>query len=204
MKSALAHLQFETIHPFLDGNGRVGRLLITFLLCQRQVLRRPLLYLSHYLKRNKAEYYDRLTAIRQAGDWEGWLNYFLRGVSEASLEATDTARKILDLRERHRERLQEVTSTANALLLLDQLYQQPITTVSLVTRWLEVSFATANKLVAQFVAAGLLDEMTGFGRNRRFAYRPYLDLFQPSLQQPESEPAAGSTERTASKPRRGR
>ena len=87
----LAHAQFETIHPFLDGNGRVGRLLITFLLCEREILHRPLLYLS-YLKANRIEYYDRLTAIRMDGDWEGWIKFFLRGVAEVSVEATKTAR----------------------------------------------------------------------------------------------------------------
>ena len=95
----LAHAQFETIHPFLDGNGRVGRLLISFLLCQREILVKPVLYLSHYFTRHRAEYYERLQAIRDTGDWEGWLAFFLRGVASVSLEATDTARRILALRE---------------------------------------------------------------------------------------------------------
>src|SRR5208337_73349 len=101
----LAHAQFETIHPFLDGNGRVGRLLVTFLLCQKHALGRPLLYLSHYLKKHRAEYYDRLMAIRNDGDWEGWLKFFVRGVYEVSQEATETARQILGLREEHRRLL---------------------------------------------------------------------------------------------------
>jgi Fic family protein len=102
LQCGLAHAQFETIHPFLDGNGRVGRLLVTFLLCQRQALGRPLLYLSHYLKEHRAEYYDRLTAIRTDGEWEGWLKFFVRGVYEVSREATETARNILRLKEKHR------------------------------------------------------------------------------------------------------
>jgi Fic family protein len=103
---ALVHAQFETIHPFLDGNGRVGRLLITFLLCHRGSLHRPLLYLSAYLKAHRLEYYDRLTAIREKGDWEDWLAFFLRGVAETADEATWTARDILNLRDEHRSRVQ--------------------------------------------------------------------------------------------------
>jgi Fic family protein len=99
----LVHAQFETIHPFLDGNGRVGRLLITFLLCQQNILQQPLLYLSYYLKAHRQEYYDRLDAIRHQGDWEGWLKFFLRGVSEVSQEATQTARNILALHEAQRQ-----------------------------------------------------------------------------------------------------
>jgi Fic family protein len=186
----LVHAQFETIHPFLDGNGRVGRLLVTFLLCQRGVLRQPLLYLSLFLKRTKAEYYDRLTAIRESGDWEGWLRYFLRGVSEVSLEATDTARQILSLYENHKAVLQQRVGTSNALLLLDHLFQQPITTVNLVAERLEITFVTANKLVNEFAKAGLLIEQTGRGRNRRFGYEPYINLFQPSMKPPASEPTA--------------
>src|SRR5579884_3180227 len=115
----LAHAQFETIHPFLDANGRVGRLLITFLLVFRGVLQRPLLYLSVYLKRNRAEYYDRLMAIRNSGDWESWLGFFLTGVAQTAEEATATARAILDLREEHRHRVQEQTAGVNGLRLLE-------------------------------------------------------------------------------------
>jgi Fic family protein len=103
--TGLAHAQFETIHPFLDGNGRVGRLLITFLLCQRNVLHRPLLYLSHYLKVRRTEYYDRLMAIRDDGNWEGWMKFFLRGVEEVSEEAINSSRQIFAMREQHRELL---------------------------------------------------------------------------------------------------
>ncbi|HET7038074.1 MAG TPA: Fic family protein, partial [Thermomicrobiaceae bacterium] len=115
VRCGLAHAQFETIHPFLDGNGRVGRLLITFLLCYHGVLHRPLLYLSYYLKRNRAEYYARLMAIRGAGDWEGWLKFFLEGVAEAAEEATETAQAIVRLREAHRSLLQEHGVSANGL-----------------------------------------------------------------------------------------
>ncbi|MGH7747702.1 MAG: Fic family protein, partial [Candidatus Dormibacteria bacterium] len=112
---ALAHAQFETIHPFLDGNGRIGRLLITFLLCHEKVLQRPVLYLSHYLKQHRASYYDRLMAIRFAGDWEGWLRFFLTGVGEVAREAEQTARQIVQLRESIRKSAQAARMSVSAL-----------------------------------------------------------------------------------------
>jgi Fic family protein len=176
----LAHAQFETIHPFLDGNGRVGRLLITFLLCQRGVLQRPLLYLSHYLKTRRAEYYDRLMAIRNDGDWEGWLKFFVRGVDEVSREATETARTILNLREVHRQTIAtRLGGSANGLQLLEILFEQPIVTIRTVEERLRCVYVTASKLVDQFVGLGLLKEITGFQRNRRYRYEPYLALFEP-------------------------
>jgi Fic family protein len=181
IQCGLAHAQFETIHPFLDGNGRVGRLLITFLLCQREVLQRPLLYLSYYLKRHRAEYYDRLMAIRNDGDWEGWLKFFLRGVEEVSRDAAATARAILNLREGHRSAIMQRmgNSAANGLRLLDILYEQPITNVRTVERRLGCSYLTASRLVDQLVELQLLREITGGQRNRRYRYEPYLALFEP-------------------------
>lgn len=173
----LAHAQFETIHPFVDGNGRVGRLLITFMLVHHGVLHRPLLYLSHYLKQNRAEYYDRLTAIRRRGDWEGWLRFFLQGVAEVAEEATSTARSILALREAHRELIQDSLGV-NGLRLLDLLFERPLVNVNLVKDRLRVAFATANHLVAQFEAAGLVLEVTGGKRGRIFRYEPYLALWR--------------------------
>lgn len=127
----LAHAQFETVHPFFDGNGRVGRLLITFLLMHRGVLHRPLLYLSVYLKENRAEYYDRLTAIRRRGDWEGWLKFFLRGVAQTAAEATETAQRIFELRERHRSRVLDAHLGSNGLKLLSLLFASPLVNVKL-------------------------------------------------------------------------
>jgi Fic family protein len=176
----LAHAQFETIHPFLDGNGRIGRLLITFLLCERKILQRPLLYLSHYLKAHRIEYYDRLMAIRTDGDWEGWLKFFLRGIYEVSQSATATARSILNLRETHREIIgQKISSSNYGLRLLDLLFQQPIVTVRLVEEHLQCAYVTASKTVDQFVELGLLKEITGWQRNRLYRYEPYMALFQP-------------------------
>lgn len=178
----LVHAQFETIHPFMDGNGRVGRLLITFLLCEREVLQLPLLYLSYYLKAHRAEYYDRLMAIRNDGNWEGWLKFFLRGVHEVSQAATGTARAILALREQHRQLIAEhLEGSTNGLRLLDQLFEQPLVTVRLAEERLGCSYATAAKLVDSFAQLGLLRETTGWQRNRRFRYDPYLALFEPSL-----------------------
>jgi Fic family protein len=175
----LAHAQFETIHPFLDGNGRVGRLLITFLLCERQVLHRPLLYLSLFLKWHRAEYYDRLMAVRRDGDWEGWLKFFLRGVAEVSQSATETARAIMHLRETHRQWIGDKLAgrAALGLRLLDYLFEQPIVSVALVERRLECSFVTANRVVEQLAELKLLRETTGGQRNRRYRYEPYLALF---------------------------
>lgn len=180
IKAGLVHAQFETIHPFLDGNGRVGRLLITFLMCEQQVLQRPLLYLSYFFKRNRTEYYDRLQAVRDSGAWEPWLKFFLRGVYEVSHEATETAREIVNLREQHRElvRAKVRRGTAKALKLLENLYQRPVLNVKGASELVGLSFANANNLIETFVALGLLTEMTGNLRNRLFSYSPYLDLFQ--------------------------
>ena len=170
---ALAHAQFETIHPFIDGNGRVGRLLITFLLCQREILQRPLLYLSSYLKARRTEYYDRLMAVRLSGDWEGWIKFFLQGVFEVSQAATATARNILELREQHRQRVKVPA-------LLDYLFEQPLVSIHLVQNRLGCGYPTASKYVEQFVEQGILRETTGYLRNRRYRYDPYLSLFESS------------------------
>jgi Fic family protein len=176
--AGLAHAQFETIHPFLDGNGRVGRLLITFLLVHRGVLHRPLLYLSVYLKRHRAEYYDRLMAIRNSGDWESWLHFFLTGVAQTAEEANGTARAILELREEHRHRIQEQTTGVNGLRLLDILFERPLVHVNLVKDRLGISFVTANRLVEQLASLGMVEEITGRKRDRIFSYTPYVALFQ--------------------------
>lgn len=190
----LAHAQFETIHPFLDGNGRVGRLLITFLLCHRAVLHRPLLYLSVYLKRHKAEYYDRLMGIREGGNWEGWLRFFLRGVHDTATEATDTARNIVQLREQHTRLIQDHGLGVNGLRLLDLLLRRPIVNVNLVKDRLGISFATANNQVEQFERLRLLEETTGQQRNRIFRYSSYLSLFDEVVPAPDQDVPVQTTE----------
>lgn len=176
----LAHAQFETIHPFLDGNGRIGRLLITFLLTEKKLLARPVLYLSHYFKRHRAEYYERLQAVRDTGDWEGWLAFFLRGVTEVSREATQTAAAILRMRENYRVRITERLGRAagSAQRVMDRLFDHPIVNVATVRRWLSITPAGANQLVNRLVDIGLLREITGYARNRRFRFDPYLKLFE--------------------------
>lgn len=179
IKIGLIHAQFETIHPFLDGNGRMGRLLITFLLCQNGILQKPVLYISHYFKRHRTEYYERLQNVRDRGAWEEWLKFFLRGVTEVSGEATETARSVVGMREAHRNR---ITSTfgrtaANGLQILEALYRRPLITVNEIARALGVTYATANIIAGRFVDAGILFEITGRQRNRVFRYTPYIDLF---------------------------
>jgi len=180
VRVGLAHAQFETIHPFLDGNGRIGRLLITFLLVEKGLLSRPVLYLSHYFKRYRAEYYDRLQAVRDAGDWEGWLAFFLRGVAQVSREAVHTAAAILRMREQYRAKIVECLgrAAANAHRLMDKLFEHPIVTVATVRQWLNISSPAANNLVHRLTEIGLLKEITGFARNRRFRFDPYLRLFE--------------------------
>lgn len=183
----LAHAQFETIHPFLDGNGRVGRLLITFLLVHRGALRKPLLYLSYFFKLHRAEYYDRLMAIRRAGDWEGWLKFFLRGVATTSDEATYTAERIFELRERHRSLVLSENLGPNSLRLLSHLFARPIINVKLAATSLDAAFPTANRLISRFEELGLLREVTGQRRSRVFAYEPYLALFDDPRPSPEQD-----------------
>lgn len=132
VKIGLAHVQFESIHPFLDGNRRVGRLLIIFLLTESEILHKPVLYLSYYFKRHRQAYYDRLQAVRDHGDWEGWLAFFLRGVIEVSTEATETARRILALREEHRTLITEHLGRAagNGHKVIEELFDRPIVSVA--------------------------------------------------------------------------
>jgi len=180
IKIGLAHAQFETVHPFLDGNGRIGRLLITFLLCERNALKKPVLYLSHYFKQHRQEYYDRLQATREDGDWEGWLSFFLQGVTAVSVEAAETAKKILILREDHRRQINDQLGrmAGNGHRVLERLYEKPIVSVEDVRTITGSSFQAANVIVQRLVDIQILREMTGRARNRRFLYAPYVDLFR--------------------------
>jgi Fic family protein len=179
VKIGLAHAQFETIRPFLDGNGRVGRLLITFLLTECHALEKPVLYLSHYFRRHRQEYYDRLQSVRDHGDWESWLAFFLRGVTEVSREATETTRRVLMLRESHRSEIADRLGRAagGGHRVLESLFHRPILSVADVKELTGTSFAAANQLVARLTELGILREITGYSRNRRFRYEPYVRLF---------------------------
>jgi Fic family protein len=178
VKVGLVHSQFETIHPFLDGNGRVGRLLITFLLCERQIMRRPLLYLSRYFNQNREAYYEHLQAVRDSGHWERWLKFFLRGVQEVAEEATATAQTIVSMREEQRRLVGSHFGRGahKALLLLEGLYFRPHLSVAAASSITGLTFPNANALVAQFVELGLLVEVTGRRRDRRFIFEPYVDV----------------------------
>ena len=180
LKVGLVHAQFETIHPFLDGNGRVGRLLITFLLCEKRILSRPLLYLSYFFKKHRAEYYEHLQRVRDEGDWEGWLKFFLRGVEVVAKEATSKARRVVNMREEHRALIASDLGRAapNALTLLEKLFERPIVNVNEVAELTGTAFATANRVVESLEKLGLLIEITGQKRNRVYSYEPYLQLFQ--------------------------
>ncbi len=179
VRIGIAHAQFETIHPFLDGNGRVGRLLITFLLMNSGVLQKPVLYLSYFLKQNRPRYYELLQAIRDRGAWEAWLAFFLRGVSEVSAQASETARRILSLRENDRtliaERLGRAAGSGHRVL--EHLYERPIVSVNEVRDLIGFTYTAANQLVDRLVEIGVLEEITGQARNRRFRYAAYISLF---------------------------
>ena len=174
-----SHWTDTTIHPFLDGNGRVGRLLITFLLCQAEILIKPVLYLSHYFKRHRALYYELLQNIRERGEWEEWIKFFLEGIASVSLEATETARAIVARREADRRRITDNFGRAagNGLRILESLYRTPHISVGQASERLGVTFQSARTLVQRFVEADLLVEITGQERYRVYQYAPYVRLF---------------------------
>jgi len=184
---AIAHVQFETIHPFLDGNGRVGRLLITFLLMNRGLLTQPVLYLSHHFKRHRRAYYEHLQTIRTRGDWEGWIEFFLQGVIDVSREAALTAKSILAMREEYRSKIADTMGrgAGSAHRVMEKLFDQPIVAVATVREWLDITPAGANSVVNRLVEIGLLSEITGYARNRRFRFDPYLKLFEDGAEMGE-------------------
>ena len=179
LQIGIAHAQFETIHPFLDGNGRVGRLLISFMLHQKDILETPVLYISYYFKKYRQQYYEQLQSVRDNGSWEEWLKFFLQGIYEVSQEATETSRKIVDLREEHRMLIAENFGrvAGNAMQVLETLYQRPFIKVQDIQELTNVSYPAANQLMNKFIEHGLLAEVTGQARNRQFRYGPYIDLF---------------------------
>lgn len=173
---ALIHYQFETIHPFLDGNGRVGRLLITFYLCWMQVMQKPLLYLSYYFKLHRQEYYDRLNLVREKGDYEQWIYFFLKGVIWTSESALDTIKQVLALADTHKKRLiKEKISSPLGIGLLDYLFVKPHVSTHEVAEHFQMSFQTAQTLINHFVEMEILREITGKKRDRRYSYWQYLE-----------------------------
>lgn len=180
IRIALIHAQFETIHHFLDGNGRMGRLLIAFWLYQQQILKYPLLYISYYFKKNRTEYYDRLMNIRTKGDWEGWVKFFLEGVAQVADEATQSASEIMKLKEMIMEKIQKETSgKANSVLLLDLLFRMPIITINVVKDELKVSYPTAKALTEHFREAKIIRCIDdSILRNKRYIFTEYVTILE--------------------------
>lgn len=179
VRIAIAHYQFETIHPFLDGNGRIGRLLITLFLVSEKILDQPLLYLSTYFEKNKDLYYDNLTRVRTHHDMLQWLKYFLVGVEQTAAEAVETLKNILELKSNFELQIQNEFGkrTHTAMLLFRHLFEQPIVDVKDVTTVCNIKYGAANKMINLMCEHEILMEMTGQGRNRIFAFQDYLDAF---------------------------
>ena len=179
VKIAIAHYQFETIHPFLDGNGRIGRLLITLFLVDQKILNKPLLYLSAFFEKNKGLYYDNLTFVRTKNDMKQWLKYFLVGVAETAENAIQTLSLVLELKARLESNININFGkrATNASILLQYLFKKPLVHVNQEKEITNSTYKTANDLVTEFVNAGILKEMTGQSRNRVFVFDEYLKLF---------------------------
>ena len=201
VKAALAHAQFETIHPFLDGNGRVGRLLVTLLLCQpgdrpeERVLSRPLLYLSLYLKRYRDAYYDHLQRVRTEGAWEPWLRFFLEGVVDVAGSATDTTRRIVQLVADDRQRIQEIGRAAgSAQQVHDLISRDVVMTIPEATKRLPLSEPTVASAMSHLEDLGIVRELTGRARGRTYAYMQYLGILNEGTELPaDAEPQASAS-----------
>lgn len=179
VKAAVLHAHFETIHPYLDGNGRLGRLLITFMLCEKQVLDKPLLYLSLFFKENRGTYYDLLMDVRFKGSWEAWIKFFLRGVRKTSQEACETVREILDVQKRHRDLIRQNLGMHKASLpLYDLVCRKPIISIPEVAKGLDVTYPTAKQVVDGFMSLGILSPYDEKERNRQFSYVEYLNILR--------------------------
>ncbi|MCX6646549.1 MAG: Fic family protein [bacterium] len=178
IKCGLIHAQFEMIHPFLDGNGRIGRLLITFMLCWSKVMKKPLLYISDYFNRHRDDYYTRLRAVSNDGDWEGWIEYFLTAVQSVAIKASQTGHNILFLREKHRQLIiEEIPKSTVLLNLLDNLFLSPVIDLNRAIGITGKSKSTVISVLNKLVDLGILVETTEQARNRIYLYKSYVDLF---------------------------
>jgi Fic family protein len=188
IKAGLLHVQFETIHPFLDGNGRIGRLLVTLYLCVHDILRKPLLYLSLYLKTHRADYYRLLQEVRERGAWEAWLEFFLDGVAETANQAFDAATHIVELFKRDRERITAESDRAGSVLRVhDFLQQTPFVTSNALVEQTGLTAPTINAALADLERLGIVEEVTGRKRGRVFGYRAYLDILNEGTAPPPAE-----------------
>lgn len=179
IRIAIGHYQFETIHPFLDGNGRIGRLLITLQLIERSFLSKPVLYLSHYFEKNRQAYYDSLDRVRQKNDLEQWIKFFLEGVITTAKKGKQTFEDILELRERYENKIMKLGRKApRARKLLLALFSNPVVNVNNVSDIIGVDYPAANKLVKDFENVKILEEITGYSRNRLFRMTDYVNLFK--------------------------
>ncbi len=169
IRMALIHYQFETIHPFIDGNGRIGRLLITLMLCSEKLLPQPLLYLSAYFENHRRDYYDLLLSVSQRGNWVDWVSFFLRGVSEQASDASKRSRKIMDLWQIYRDRLQQGRASAVALQALDFIFANPVFTAKRMANSLNITIRSAQQNIEKLMQEGMLNEITG--RQRYRVYR---------------------------------
>jgi len=177
IKAGLLHVQFETIHPFLDGNGRIGRLLVTLYLCMNGVLQKPLLYLSLYLKSHRREYYRLLQEVRENGNWEAWLDFFLAGVADTANQAFEAATQIVDLFKEDREKITMESDRAGSALRIHELFQKnPFHTANQIVQITGLSAPTVNAALADLERLGIVDEVTGRKRGRVFSYRRYLAI----------------------------
>lgn len=178
IKNAISHYQFETIHPFLDGNGRIGRLLITLYLMDKEMLSKPTLYVSDFFERNKGAYYDSLTMVRAANNIEQWIKFFLVGIAETAQKGKATFEEIIALRNKFEAEILTLGKRAKTgQQLLKMLYSQPIVTAKITGQLLNITHPAANQLLKDFQKIGILEEITGFKRNRLFVFKKYLDLF---------------------------
>jgi Fic family protein len=176
VRAAVAHVQFESIHPFLDGNGRLGRLLIALMLHHAGVLRQPLLYLSLFLKQRRADYYRLLDLVRQEGDWEAWLDFFLEGVNQTASAAVDTAHRLLQLFRDDQQQLEKEKVTVSAYRVFEAFKARPIASVNEIVKRTSITFPTASAAIEALVALKIVKEITGNARNRLFAYQSYLAI----------------------------
>ncbi len=187
LRIGVLHAQFETIHPFLDGNGRVGRLLITFLLIAEEILSKPLLYLSIFFKQHRDEYNSRLQAVRDEGDWEGWLRFFVEGVHTVAESASASVRGILEVRERDRATLGNLGGrSGNALLLHEALFSNPVVNSKRAQELLDVTQPTADGLLATMEELGILTEWTGRQRGKSWLYADYVNVFSAAESESQS------------------